>query len=149
MIRQLRVRLEVAAAAALGHGALDVPGEPLPGVVEVQDVLAAQAKGREAAGHARLLLVLGLVGARHADDLEADDAAGQVAAAVGAADAGVDAGGEQRVARLERRGRGRRTTTAAAAAAVNTRDAPPLLGPSASRRLPSPSPPLRMFASTR
>ncbi|PWI76702.1 hypothetical protein PCL_03896 [Purpureocillium lilacinum] len=41
------------------------------------------------------------------------------------------------------------TTTTAAAAAVNTRDAPPLLGPSASRRLPSPSPPLRMFASTR
>lgn len=81
-------------------------GKPLSRMVEVQDVLAAQAEGRETSGHASLLLLLRLVGARHADDLETDDAARKMAPAIGAADTGVDSGGKQRVTSLEGRGRG-------------------------------------------
>lgn len=106
VIVELWIRPKVAFAPALGHGALDVPRKPLPRVVQVQDVLAAHAKRREAAGHLGLVLFLGAVRARHADDLEADDAPRQVPAAVGAADAGVDARREQRVARLHARRRG-------------------------------------------
>lgn len=40
MIIQLGIRLKVAAAATLGHGALDVAREPLARVVEVEHVVA-------------------------------------------------------------------------------------------------------------
>ena len=123
MIAELRVGPEIAAAAALGHRALRVPREPHARVIEVQDVIAAEAKGGEAAGGGLVAAaivavtivavaaadvpvlpaagdVVGVVGARDADDLETDDAAGEVPAAVGAADAGVDAGGEEGVAGL-------------------------------------------------
>lgn len=121
VIVELRVGAKVALAAALGHGALDVAREPLPRVVQVQDVLAAHAKRREAARHARLVLFLGPVRARHADDLEAHDAPGEVPPAVGTADARADARREQRVARLHAGGgrwRGRRCLRGAAAAAA-------------------------------
>lgn len=99
MIIQLRIRPKVAPAPALGHGALDVPREPLPRVVQVQDVLAAEAEGGKSRGDAdvRVGRGLGPVGARDADDLEAHDAARQVTAAVGAADARADVGGRERV----------------------------------------------------
>lgn len=126
VIAELRVSPEIAAAAALGHRALRVPREPHARVVEVQDVIAAEAKGGEAAGGGLVAVVavtiaaiavdvpvlpaagdvVGVVGARDADDLEADDAAGEVPAAVGAADAGVDAGGEEGVAGLHGGGGG-------------------------------------------
>lgn len=80
--------------------------EPLSRMVEVQDVLAAQTEGRETPSHAGLLLFLRLVRARHADDLETDDAARKMAPAIGAADTGVDSGGKQRVPSLEGRRRG-------------------------------------------
>lgn len=82
-----------------------MPGEPLPSVVEMQHVLTSQAKSRKSACHPRLFLLLWLVGARHADHLETDDTAREVAAAVGTADTGVDAGGKKRVSSLHGRGR--------------------------------------------
>lgn len=90
MVIQLGIRPEITMAPTLGHRTLDVAGKPLPRMVEMQHVLAPQAERREAARHLGFLLLLGLVGARHADDLETDDAAREVAAAVGAADACVD-----------------------------------------------------------
>lgn len=105
VVVQLRVRPEIAAAAALGHGTLGMPCEPLPGVVQVKHMLATETECWEATGHSGLLLLLGFVGAWYADDLETNDAARQMAAAVGTAHTGVDAGREERVPRLERRRR--------------------------------------------
>ncbi len=100
MVVQLGIRSEIAPAATLGNRTLDVPREPLPRMVEMQHMLAPQAKRREAARHLGLLLLLGLVGARHAHDLEADDAAGEMSSAVGAAYTRVNARRQQRVARF-------------------------------------------------
>lgn len=110
MVVELRVRLEITPTPALGHGTLDVPREPLPRVIQVLDVVAPQAERGEPPRQLGLLPLLRPVRARDADDLEADDAPGEVPPAVGAADARVDAGGQERVPALaggrRRRGAG-------------------------------------------
>ena len=47
MIVQLRISPKVTLTPALGDGALLMPREPLPRVVQVEDMLALETKGRE------------------------------------------------------------------------------------------------------
>lgn len=74
--------------------------KPFPRVIQVQHMLAAEAKRRKPARHARLLPLLGPIRARHADNLVAENAARQMSPTVGTADARVDAGCKHGVARL-------------------------------------------------
>lgn len=109
MISQLWVRPEVAAAAALGNRTLDMTCEPLPGVVEVQHMLAAETEcrelGRRGPGICSVVRCRDItatrtrpttgakgVGAWHAHHLKTHDAPRQVAAAHGTRRTRVDAG---------------------------------------------------------
>lgn len=68
-----------------------MPRKPLPRVIEMQHMLTPKTERGEPPSRLGLLLLLGPVRARHADNLEAHDAPGQVTTAVGAAYTGVDA----------------------------------------------------------
>ncbi len=109
MIIQLGIGPEITTTATLGDGTLGMSREPLARVVEVQDVVALETEGGESGGEADVRVggELGLVGARDADDLETHDAPREVAAAVRAADARVDARRHQGVGAALGLGRGR------------------------------------------
>lgn len=76
-----------------------MPCEPLPSVVQVQDVLALETERRKFGGHLRVRIRRRFrpVGARDAHDLQTHDAPREVSPAVGTADARADARGHERV----------------------------------------------------
>lgn len=102
MIIQLWVCPKVTATATLWDRALNMSREPLSSMIQMKNMLTAKTESRETASHASLPLFLGLIRARHAHNLQTDNAARQVATAVGTADARVDASSQERVPRLER-----------------------------------------------
>lgn len=65
---------EIAAASTFWYRAFHVAGEPLPCVVEVQNMLALETEGWEAPRHLRLLFLLRSIRARNANHFETDDA---------------------------------------------------------------------------
>lgn len=74
--------------------------KPFPGMIQVQHMLATEAKCRKPARHASLLPLLRPIRPRHTDNLVTEDAAREMSPAIGTADARVDASCEHGVARL-------------------------------------------------
>lgn len=100
MIVQLWIRPETAAAATFRYRTLGVPGKPLPGVIQVQYVLASEAESWKPARHASLLPFFRPIRPRHADHLVTENAPREVPPAVGAAHTRIDARCEHGIARL-------------------------------------------------
>src|SRR6478735_1803032 len=102
-ITQFRVRPKVTSTSAFRYRALNVSGKPLAGVVQMQNVFAAETKRRKLTSHLRLALFFWLVGTRDAHNLETDYTTREVSTAVGTTHTRIDARCEKWISRLESR----------------------------------------------